>query len=194
MKKRVFILMIVGVFLFMLSLGLNYYDCKGNYQELSEEYENKVEEWNQEEIQLQSKIKSLIENLSQEKVKFQSEIKSLSAIKYTPTFKEVKDILKNYEDNENYDDDYYNCVDYSQSLIKEFKENRIYSCMVNLYFKDGGHALVAVETSDKGVIYIEPQGEEIIYNLNEGQDYCEIVNWYCEKDEWKIEFIKSCFD
>jgi hypothetical protein len=183
MKTKILIGVVIILSISVFFLGLNYYDYKNKYLKVSEEYELLKIEYEQQ-----------IENYTQEKIQFQQKIESMSAIDYTPTLKEVKDILKNYEDNENYDEDYYNCVDYSQSLIKEFRENKIYACITNIYFEDGGHANVAVETSDRGIIYIEPQGEEVIYTLNEGDDYCDKVDWYCEEDDWKIEIIKNCFN
>ena len=117
---------------------------------------------------------------------------SMSAIDYTPTLSEVKNVIRNtYIENKKYDDETFNCVEFSNNLVRAFKEAKIYACVTELWFDDGGaHALVAINIEDRGVIYIEPQDDEIIYDLKVGDDYCDKVNWDCE---WEITHIKSCY-
>jgi hypothetical protein len=165
-----------------------------NYKDLIKEHDSLKSHLNKILSSYEEDKKNFEQEIKDINIQFEQKINSMSAIDYKPTFKEVKEVLRNYNDNTRYDDEDYNCVDYSQTLVKKFKENKIYSCMVNIYFKEGAHANVAVETSDKGVIYIEPQDKIILYELNIGEDYCDKMNWYCEKGEWEIEYFKSCFN
>lgn len=122
----------------------------------------------------------------------QEKISNSRLINFNPTLQEVKKILREDDtERKKYIDDTFNCVDFSNRLIQEFLKRGIFACKVTLYFDDGAHAIVSVDTSDYGIIYIEPQDDEIINVLSIGEDYCDIVNWNCE---WKIEQIKSCFD
>jgi hypothetical protein len=145
--------------------------------------------------QCENKTTLLEEEIKENELMYQKKILGMSAINYAPTFEEIKKVLDNYQDRTKYHYDDYNCVDYSQNLIKEFKDNKIYSCLTTLYFEgDDGHALVSVDTSDKGIIYIEPQDEVFIYSLEVGDNYCDKVDWYCtDKSEWKIKHLKNCF-
>jgi cell division protein FtsB len=188
-NKRVIITTLVILLLFLM---LSFYN---KYQIIKIEHENLKIKYNETIEDLQQLNTKLEQEIKQMDVQFEQKIESMSAIDYNPTFNEVKEVLRNYENYKEYDEEEYNCVDYSQALVKEFQENKIYSCLTNMYLSGTyGHINVAVETSDKGVIYIEPQDETIIYELNSGDDYCDKVGWYCEEDDWKINHLKSCFD
>lgn len=115
----------------------------------------------------------------------------LQTIDYTPKINIIRKVLRDSSVNYNlYDHDSYNCVDFSTYLIQELFEYKLYSCYTNVYFEEGAHALVAVNTTD-GLIHIEPQSKKILYSLEVGDDYCEKVGWDCE---WEIRTIKTCFD
>jgi hypothetical protein len=120
--------------------------------------------------------------------------KGMSLIDYTPTLEEVEEILEEDKINEaEYNETDFNCVEYSNGLVHAFLNNNIFACHTELDFSDGAHALVTVNTSDNGIIYIEPQDDTIFYNLNIGDNYCKLANWDCEEDDWVIVKLKSCF-
>ncbi|MFA5061431.1 MAG: hypothetical protein WC494_03910 [Candidatus Pacearchaeota archaeon] len=113
-----------------------------------------------------------------------------SLIEFTPSINEIRQVLKEDRiDEVTYSDD-FNCVEFSFGLMRALKDKGIYSCVAWAVFEDGSHALVAVNSSYYGVIYIEPQTDKIIYDLKEGDNYCDVVGWNCE---WEIQKIKSCF-
>jgi len=110
----------------------------------------------------------------------------------SPTFSKVKILVReNQIDKAEYNED-FNCVEFSFGLIKAFAEEKMYSCIAWIIFTNGteSHSLVAVNTSDEGLIYIEPQEDKIMKELSAGENYCKKVGWDCD---WKIEKIKSCF-
>jgi len=56
------------------------------------------------------------------------------------------------------------CVDFTNELIKELLLKRgVQACQANIYFKaPTNHAFLAVNTSDEGIIYVEPQNDNIL--------------------------------
>lgn len=111
-------------------------------------------------------------------------------MEFSPSINDVRRALEEDKiDKVVYSDD-FNCVEFSFGLVKALKERGIYSCIAWVIFENGSHALVAVNTSHYGVIYIEPQTDKIIWDLKEGDDYCDAAGWNCD---WKIQKIKSCF-
>jgi len=80
-----------------------------------------------------------------------------------PSMLEVYDFIFSDKTDENeYVIDEYTCVNFAA----DFKENAFemgYLCYyVSLRFPDGGHALVAFNTTDRGLVYIEPQDDGIV--------------------------------
>ena len=120
------------------------------------------------------------------------ELKQLPLFNFEPSIKEVKKILKEDKTDENeYIENEYDCIDYSADLTKAFLDKKIHSCVSWVYFDDtNGHALVTINTKEHEIIYIEPQNDKIIYELNLGDDYCSKVFWDCELE---IVQLKSCY-
>jgi hypothetical protein len=135
-----------------------------------------------------------IETLTESHNKQVEKIKELPLFNMNPTHTEVVSLVRrNKIDEVPYDDDNFNCVEYSFGLIKGFLEEKIHACITWIIFDEeaeASHAIVAVNTSDKGVIYIEPQEDKIIYNMDMKDNYCDLVNWDCD---WELTEIKSCY-
>jgi hypothetical protein len=116
-------------------------------------------------------------------------------ISFNPSYNEIERIID--EDDSHlmkYDELHFNCVDFTHRVIQKYFEKGIYSCMTTLYFEDGlAHANVAINTSDRGVIYIEPQTKVILDELTLNKDYCDYVNFDCD-EPWILIEYKSCFD
>ena len=89
----------------------------------------------------------------------------------------------------------FDCTEFSNHFIRNFAKEGFYSCTTEITFEDdGGHIIVAVNTSDRGLFYVEPQSDRIIPGdkLRVGEDYCDIVNWRCDWED-TIKKISSCF-
>lgn len=170
--KNIIILGMVFLIVILIILGSNH------IIKLKETYEKEIKN---HEFEMDN-----LKKIQEEK------IASMSAIDYSPTFNEVMEVVKNNNiENKEYDDETFACVEFSNNLVRAFQEEKIYSCATELWFEDGGaHANVVVNTSDKGIIYIEPQDDMIIYDLEVGDDYCEKVDWYCN---FIITHIKHCY-
>jgi len=188
-EKILFGIIIFGCLFFFIAIILFF---NFNMNDLSEEKE-------QLNLSLtllnESKIineQELNEKITQAEIK-NEELSKREVIDFRPTLKQVEKVIQKNKINEViYDEDNFNCAEYSFGLIQAFRDEKIYSCIVWLVFNDDtAHAIVAVETFDYGIIYIEPQDDNIItYGLDKNDNYCDVVNWDCD---WKIEKIKSCF-
>lgn len=61
-----------------------------------------------------------------------------------------------------YNEDTYNCFDYTNDVINNVFETGIKAGYVHIEFTTGAHAIVVFNTVDKGLIYIEPQSDDIM--------------------------------
>ena len=112
-----------------------------------------------------------------------------------PTYKE----LKNFVDRDNIDrkqwSSEFDCTEFSNEFIDNFANEGYFSCTVEIDYKCDkercGHIIVAINTTDKGLIYFEPQDDKIIKNMRVGENYCNLADWNCNM---KMTKISSCFD
>lgn len=89
-----------------------------------------------------------------------------------PTYQEMKNfIAADRTDSKPYDLNKYNCVDFSADVIANAAKQKIRCSYVTIDFTGNtGHAIVAFNTLDRGLIYIEPQHDEEV-NLQLGRQY-----------------------
>ena len=87
-----------------------------------------------------------------------------------PTFNEAITFTTVDRTDEKAYSDNYTCVDFAA----EFKENAFqaeYRCgFVYIEFVEGAHSVVCFDTTDRGLIFIEPQSDEVVI-LNMGEPY-----------------------
>jgi hypothetical protein len=77
-----------------------------------------------------------------------------------PTHKEMREFLARDETDSNpYVAGEYNCVDFSAQLSNNAEANGIRVAYIRIRAKEWGHVLVAFETADRGLIFIEPQSD-----------------------------------
>lgn len=74
-----------------------------------------------------------------------------------------------------YDLDTYNCVNYAIDLAAGAKQEMIKTRLVGVDFvgQETGHAFVEFETSDRGIIFVEPQGDNTYSNVQIGNQLCD---------------------
>jgi len=81
-------------------------------------------------------------------------------------------LLDDTTDSEIYDSQNFTCIDFSAMLNNNSVANDIETCFIHLYFYNGSrHALVGFNTTDAGIVYVEPQSDEWVVNLTVGNDY-----------------------
>lgn len=80
-----------------------------------------------------------------------------------PTYEEVLDLLsKDKTDRNSYDPDEYTCMNYAADL-KTGAFQAGYRCgYVELWFPVSSHALNVFATVDRGLVFVEPQSDEIV--------------------------------
>jgi hypothetical protein len=112
------------------------------------------------------------------------------------TWKELADFLvRDHTNWKTYDAKNYNCMDYAIDLVNNARAENIKSWIVGVDFISGetGHAFVAFDTSDRGVIFVEPQEDFTYSNLKVGLNLCD--DWgkgACWGVVKKIEYYEMC--
>lgn len=83
-----------------------------------------------------------------------------------PNWKELVDFIKaDPTDNREYKADKYNCEDFSIALRDAARDRNLRCAYVTFSYRGTGsaHAITAFETTDHGLVYVEPQGDQIAY-------------------------------
>jgi len=94
---------------------------------------------------------------------------------------ELVDFLNKDHTNWNgYNPDYYACLDYSMTLVENAAKQNIEARIVGVIFvnETAGHAFVAFETTDLGIVYIEPQTDYRYPVLQQGVPLCDTSGKY----------------
>ena len=114
-----------------------------------------------------------------------------------PTYKQLKSfVLRDDTDLLEWEED-FDCTEFSNRFIDNFAKEGFFACTTELNLiidgEEAGHIIVAVNTKDKGLYYVEPQSDSIFPadELQVGKNYCSIVDWDCN---WEITKVSSCFE
>ena len=92
-----------------------------------------------------------------------------------PTYLQMKNFMANDKTDLNkYDVDTYNCQNYSADVIANAAKLKIRCAFVSIDEESSGHAIIAFYTTDRGIIYIEPQSDEEV-NLQVGRRYYQCI-------------------
>ena len=95
-----------------------------------------------------------------------------------PTYQEMKTFLAQDPTNvNNYAEDKYVCVDFAAAVNNNAEAKGIRCAVVDIFYPDGyGHTIVAFDTTDRGLIYIEPQFDQEV-KLVVGMSYSQVNNF-----------------
>jgi hypothetical protein len=78
-----------------------------------------------------------------------------------PTYLEMRSFIQRDQTNKNdYLKDVYTCENFAADVCNHAEEENIRCAFVVIHFPEGGHAIVAFDTVDRGLIFIEPQRDE----------------------------------
>ncbi len=128
----------------------------------------------------QAKIE--IERINQELL---AEISRLRKAKtyINPTYAEMwRFLLEDKTDKNPYIPGAYTCLEFSRDVNNNAEEQGIRCALVLIFFRDGkGHAIVAFETTDKGLIFIEPQRDQEV-KVAIGIDYAKVNDFFIVGD------------
>jgi hypothetical protein len=87
----------------------------------------------------------------------------------------------------------YTCLDFSTDLVANATQQGIKGWIVAVDFTDGGpgHAFVAFETSDRGIVYVEPQADDTYPIVAVGKNLCDSWGVYqCMGTVSSIQYIQ----
>jgi len=160
-QKKIFI--IFTIFLIILSIFSIIYLITLN---------NEINSLTNEKIKLESDIKNTDKKIND----LETNITLLEDQKITqehnPTFDEALYFINNDDtNNKTYYEGGYNCVYFSKDLNNNASEKGLKCAYVELIFNYGSsHAIIAFDTIDKGIVYFEPQTDQIV-NISIGKDY-----------------------
>ncbi|MFC2034819.1 hypothetical protein ACFLUJ_01700 [Chloroflexota bacterium] len=88
-----------------------------------------------------------------------------------PTYKELREFLTHDNTDSNlYIPGEYACFDYTAALNNNAEVNGIRTAYVRIRFGEWAHALVAFETVDRGLVFVEPQSDKEV-RLVVGEPY-----------------------
>ena len=95
-----------------------------------------------------------------------------------PTYREMEEFLaQDTTDARTYVKDEYACSDFSADVNNNAESQGIRCAIVNVFYPQGyGHTIIAFETTDRGLIFIEPQFDHEV-SLVIGESYSRINNY-----------------
>jgi len=80
-----------------------------------------------------------------------------------PTYKQVIAFLKEDNiDNKNYVKGSYICSHFARDVCNNAEDEGLRCAYVGLVYPEGGHAIIAFNTIDEGLVYFEPQSDDIV--------------------------------
>jgi len=89
---------------------------------------------------------------------------SQAIILKTPTFQELKDfILKDPTSRNEFVLDQYECRHFAAEVNNNAEAAGLKCAFVLLCYERGQHAVIAFDTTDRGLVYIEPQSDAVIH-------------------------------
>lgn len=88
-----------------------------------------------------------------------------------PTYQEAMQFVASDQTDKNtYNETTYTCYDYSADFKNNAFKARFRCAYVYVQLREGAHAIVAFNTTNHGIVFIEPQDDEIV-TLTVGQPY-----------------------
>lgn len=103
-----------------------------------------------------------------------AEVLQMGKALINPSYQEMKDFLRRDLTNQHiFEGEYpgaYDCENFASDVVNNAEAEGIRAAVVILEFKEGGHAIVAFETTDRGLIFIEPQNDSEV-DVKEGIRY-----------------------
>jgi len=106
-----------------------------------------------------------------------------------PTYQTMRKFLASDKtDTKTYDISNYVCEDFSADVVKNALQQKIRCAFVIIHYPGStGHAVIAFNTTDKGLIYVEPQSDDEV-NMQIGKHYYQCViakpGYYYEKPNY----------
>ncbi|RLF78873.1 hypothetical protein DRN38_06670 [Thermococci archaeon] len=164
---------VLAIICFVLLLGLN-----ASFHKISElesqlaEKEEEIALLRDELNQTKGKLLHAQEELNQTKTELKELKRDYYILKKHPTFAEVKRFVEADSTITEFIRDHDAvCYHYALAMQRHAIEHGLFASIVVIRFKEHwGHAIVAFNTSDRGIVYVEPQCK-LFVNITLGKDY-----------------------
>ena len=92
-------------------------------------------------------------------------------VTHNPAYKEMKDFLAaDRSDKISYDQDEHTCTDYTTEVNNNAESRGIRCAAVYIIYRETGHSIVAFDTTDRGLIFVEPQYDKEV-TVKVGKSY-----------------------
>jgi len=112
------------------------------------------------------------------------------------SWKELTQFLADDHTNwREYDLENYNCLDFAIDLVANARYSNIDAKIVTVQFvgQETGHAFVSFDTSDRGPVFVEPQGDNTYSNVEIGNNLCDDWGEFeCMGTIESIEYFGEC--
>ncbi len=106
-----------------------------------------------------------------------------------PTYQEVLDFVEaDQTDKLLYDVNSFNCFDFSAAVKKNAFDLGYRSFFVYIEFKVTSHSVVAFNTTDEGIVLIEPQHDKVL-SLEVGENYALMNGFLYDPDLVIVRYI-----
>ena len=190
MKLSKTIVMLIVIFCCVFgSVGATYYVVKdisrtelneliNDYQEstniLASYYQNQLENISSQLEEITEKFDYVNRSLQENSTQLSNLLSGDTYEFYDPTYAEVAQFMANDNtDSLSYDAQDFNCLHFSRTFIANAIKLSMRCALVIINFEgtNVSHAIVGFNTSDNGMVYIEPQFDEWVENLDSGNDY-----------------------
>lgn len=160
----------------------NYYESEmGNLRSYVSYMEDTTNELNEEIEEVNGLLSDVGEELELTNISLQENLSELEKLKsgdkydlHDPTYNEIVSfIAQDKTDEEEYIEDVFDCEQFSQQVNTNAENIGIRCAYVVIYFNgtDAGHGIVGFNTVDRGMVYVEPQSDEWVENLEIGNDF-----------------------
>jgi len=161
------------------------YDLTTYYQtrvsNLTTYFENEIYDLQEELNTTNTQLSDVKKELEQINLSLQENVSELEKLRsgdkyelHDPTYNEVASFIASDKTDEiPYDNETFDCQHFAQT-INDNAENRGIRCafvIVHFYETNTGHMIVGFNTVDQGMVYIEPQSDEWVENLEVGNEY-----------------------
>lgn len=137
--------------------------------------ENNVSGLHQEIYHLQDQIHSTTDALISAQTEISLRSSHNKTVLHNPTSTEVKNFL--YQDSTNYHSytKSYTCENYATDFCNNCSKKGIRCAYVTISYPQSGHAIVAFQTTDQGILFYDPQTDTQAH-LKVGSHYYECLD------------------
>lgn len=132
----------------LTNLHKTYEELNNTYQQLNLSYQRQINET----VRLRKENVDLKEKISNSQMVYP--IKEQELLQF---------LVEDKTDEHEYIPDKYVCWDFAMDLVNNAKKRHIQAGFVMIeYYGGGGHSVVAFNTTDKGIVFVEPQEDTFV--------------------------------